>query len=192
MTIEKKHKRLNEIGYLALIAIGVAMSLVFAQKYSAISILVILVTLLMASWLIARFDLHDYLLMIMAFILPFSVELPITENINIFVPSEPLLALILFTLGWEVLKKPSILKELFAGESKWPLPLLLIFIISMIFSTMLAVSVKFSIINISYLIVFFLWQKLLIKERPDFFPKLLILFSLSQLVVLVFSFYQLS
>ncbi|HET6556315.1 MAG TPA: O-antigen ligase family protein, partial [Prolixibacteraceae bacterium] len=47
-----------------------------------------------------------------------------------------------------------------------------------------------SMISLSYLFVFFLWQKLLLKERPNLFPRLLFLFSLSQLLVLCYSIYQ--
>ena len=107
-------------------------------------------------------------------------------------PGEPMLAIMIFALGWEVLKKPSLLRELFSGESRWVIPLIASFAISLAFSSMLIVSVKFTIINLSYILVLFLWQKQLFKNRPEFFPKLLILFSLSHLVVLAFSVWQFS
>lgn len=192
MITEKLPSKLRGIISQGLMAIGVALLMAGTQKYNAISMAALLGILLLASWLIARFNLHHSFLMILAFILPFSVELPITAQIKILIPSEPMLAITIFALGWEALKKPSLLGELFAGESRWAIPLLLCFLITSVFSTMLSVSVKFSIINSGYILVFFLWQKLLFKDRPDLFPKLMVLFSLSQIVVLIFSFYQLS
>lgn len=168
------------------------MVVLYLQEYFVISIFAILVFITVNSWLVSRFNLHYYFLMVLAFVLPFSVEFSITDNVKIFMPSEPMLSIAIFALGWEILKKPSLLRELFAGESKWTIPLILSFAISVAFSSIILVSVKFSIINLSYILVFFLWQKLLFKDRPDFFPKLLLLFSLSQLMVLAFSFYQFS
>jgi len=170
----------------------IAIFLLYSQKYFAISILVVFIFFTLTSWLISRFSLQYYFLLVLAFILPFSIEVPISERVKINMPGEPMLVIAILTMGIEVLKKRALLHDLFSGESKWIVPLLSVFIISTLFSTMTMVSVKFSAINLGYILVFFLWQKLLFKERPDFFPKLLIMFSLSQLIVLAFSIYQFS
>ena len=168
----------------------IAIFLLYSQKYFAISILVVFIFFTLTSWLISRFSLQYYFLLVLAFILPFSIEVPISERVKINMPGEPMLVIAILTMGIEVLKKRALLHDLFSGESKWIVPLLSVFIISTLFSTMTMVSVKFSAINLGYILVFFLWQKLLFKERPDFFPKLLIMFSLSQLIVLAFSNFQ--
>jgi len=192
VTTGKLYKQSIEIFYLSLIAGIVAIALLFAQKSAVISIFPVLAFLTITSWLISRLNLHYYFLMVLAFTLPFSFEIPITGQVKIFLPGEPMLAIAIFTLGWEIVKKPLLLTQLFAGESRWAIPLLMSFLIATAFSSMLLVSVKFSIINLSYILVFFLWQKLLFKNRPDIFLKLLVLFSLSQLAVLAFSIYQFS
>lgn len=190
MTNEKPYRKQLEFLYLSALAFFVAILFLYAQTSAIASVLPVLIFLILASWLISQYKLHNYFLMVLAFALPFSVEIPVSDSVNMFIPGEPMLALAIFTLGWDMLRKPSHLRELFSGESKWIIPLLACFAISVAFSTMLMVSVKFSIINISYILVFFLWQKLLFKDRPGFFPKLLILFSLAQLVVLAFSVFQ--
>ena len=164
----------------------------YTQKSFVISGLTVLLFLALISWIISRFSLYYYFSLILAFILPLSIEFSITNSVKIFIPGEPMLAIAIFVLGWEVLKSPALLRELFSGESKWTIPFLFSFVVSLAFSSMHLVSVKFTIINLSYILVFFLWQKLLFKNRPEIFPKLLFLFSLSQLLVIAFSVYKFS
>jgi O-antigen ligase len=161
-----------------------------ATRFMTATALAVLLFMALCSWIIVYFRLHYYFLMAMAFVLPLSVEFSLSENIKLFTPGEPLIAIALFVLGWEVLRKPSLVYTLFSGESRWVIPLIICFIISLACSTMKIVSLKFSLITLSYLLVFFLWQKLLFKERPDLFPRLILLFSISQLLVLGYSVYQ--
>lgn len=192
MKTEKPYSKHLELLYLCALAVFVAIGLFCAQKSAIFFIFSVLTVLISTSWLISQYHLQYHFFMLLAVVLPFSIEFPLNDNFNINLPSEPMLVLALLILGWEVLKKPNLLRELFSGESKWAIPLLFSFIFTVFFSSMKVISLKFSILNLSYILVFFLWQKLLFKDRPDFFPKLLILFSLSQLVVIGFSIYQLS
>lgn len=178
--------------YLGALAILVASGIFIAQKFFFVSILLFAGALLLASLLISTFRLHYHFFMLLALALPFSIEFPVSENLKINMPSEPMLAMALFTLCWDILKKPALLRELFSGESKWAIPLLACFLIAICFSVRKVVSLKFSAVNLGYILVFLLWMKLFFKNRPDFFLKLLILFSLSQLIVLAFSVWQLS
>lgn len=186
------HNKPYGIIYICLITIIVAITILYTQKSLVIYVIAVLVSLTLISWIISRLKLKYYFFLILAFILPLSIEFSITDSIKIFIPGEPLLAIAIFVLGWEILKNPGLLRELFNGESKWIIPLIISFAISLIFSSMLMISVKFTIINLSYILVFFLWQKLLFKNRPEFFPKLLLLFSLSQLFVVAYSLYTFS
>lgn len=156
----------------------------------AATALTVLLFLTLSSWIIVYFRLHYYFMMAMAFVLPLSVELSISENLKLFLPGEPLIVIALFAMAWEMLRRPSLLGTLFSGESRWVIPLIISILISMAFSTMKIVSVKFTLINLSYLLVFYLWQKMLIKQQPDLFPRLVLLFSLSQLLVVGWSVYQ--
>jgi hypothetical protein len=192
VTTRKSFDKIIEFIFPGLIALVIAIVLLYSQKYFASSILVLFIFFALASWLISRFSLQYYFLLVLAFILPLSVEVPISDQMKINIPGEPMLAIAILIMGFEVLKKRPLFHDLFFGESKWTIPILSVFVISTLFSTMTMVSLKFSAINLGYILVFFLWQKLLFKERPDFFPKLLILFSLSQLFVLAFSIYQFS
>ncbi len=192
MTTEKLHSKPIEIIFLGLATILVAITILFSHKSFIIAAFAVVVFLALISWIISRLGFQYYFFLILALILPLSIEFSITDSVKLFIPGEPMLAIAIFVLGWEVLKKPSLIRELFSGESKWIIPFLFSFLISLAFSSMILVSAKFSIINFSYILVFFLWQKLLFKNRPEFFPKLILLFSISQLLVVAFSIYQFS
>jgi putative inorganic carbon (hco3(-)) transporter len=192
VTTQKPHSAYLEILYPFLIVIFVTAAILYAQKSFFFSLITVLGFIMLVSLFISRYKLQHYFLMILAFLLPLSVELPISDTVKIFIPGEPMLAIAIFTLGWDILRKPSRLLDLFSRESKWTIPLLFSFLFAAVSSTMVVVSVKFAVINLSYILVFFLWQKLLFKGRPEFFPKLLILFSLSHLLVLAFSLFHLA
>lgn len=168
----------------------VAALLAVAPLYLAASALAALMFLTLFSWIIVHLSLQIYLLMAMAFLLPFSIEIPLSENLKLFIPGEPLIVVALFTIGWEILYRPSLLRTLFSGESRWVIPLMISLLLSLAFSSMKVVSLKFTLISISYLLVFFLWMKVLLKVQPQLFPRLVLLFSLSQLIVVAWSVYQ--
>lgn len=186
----KAHSQSSPLLTDALAVVAVSALLVVAPVYLAVSAFAVLVFLSLFSWIIVHLKLQIYLVMVVAFLLPFSIEIPLTENLKLFIPGEPLVIMALFTMGWEILYRPSLLHTLFRGESKWVIPLMICLIYSMAFSSMRVVSVKYTLINISYLLVFFLWMKMFIKEQPDLFPRLVLLFSLSQLLVIAWSVYQ--
>jgi hypothetical protein len=108
-------------------------------------------------------------------------------------PGEPMLAIAIFVLGWEVLEKSRLYCASYSvAKANGQFHFILSFVISLAFSSMILVSAKFSIINLSYILVFFLWQKLLFKKGPEFFLQLILLFSISQLLVVAFSIYKFS
>jgi O-antigen ligase len=159
------------------------------QKNFYASQAAILVFLILLSWLVSRLQLHYYLMCFLAILLPFSFEFPITENLNINIPSEPLLAIAVFSIGWESIRRPGLLKEFFRKENIWVILFLLSFFITSAFSDLLWVSVKYTIVTTSYILVFYFWIQHLIREKTDFFPKLILLYSISVLIVLAFSIY---
>jgi O-antigen ligase len=64
------------------------------------------------------------------------------------------------------------------------------FAVTTFFSSMPIVSIKFSIVNVTYALVFFVWLKYLLFMKPGIFQRIMGLFSLSLIVVLVFSLIQ--
>lgn len=176
--------------YDSLIIIAVSLLILGSLKFMVFTALMVLIFLLLSSWLIVYFKLQSYFLMAMAILMPFSYEFPLTEDIKLLVPGEAMIIIAIFVLLWQVVLNPSLLKTLFGGESRWAMPLVFSFLISLAFSTMMMVSIKFTMICLAYLLIFFFWQRLLFKQYADLFPKLLLLFSLSQLIVLAYAVYQ--
>jgi putative inorganic carbon (hco3(-)) transporter len=147
--------------------------------------------LLAISWLISRFELQRYFLILLSFLLPFSYEYPLNGGETINMPTEPMLAIGAFSIGWDIVKKNILIKELFNHQVIWILFFLISFVIGTFFSTILWVSVKFSIVNLTYILIFFVWQKHLFKIHSNLFPILLSFYSLAFLMVLAKSIYQL-
>jgi putative inorganic carbon (hco3(-)) transporter len=176
-----------------LLPLLVATSFLLAQKWWIGGVAMMIVLSVMVSWLVSRYSLQVYFLMLLALLLPFSIETSLSDNLSINSPSEPMLAIAVFSIGWDVLRTPGHLGKLLGEESRWMIPLLWSFIISTCLSSIVWVSVKFSIVNITYIMVFFVWQKYYCKTNPNLFPKLWGLYSLSTLVVVgvaIYQFYQ--
>jgi len=192
VTTEKLYNKSFEIIFLSLTPVIVAITILYTQKSFFITVFAGMLFLTLISWIISRLHLHHYFFLILAFLLPFSFEFSITDSVKIFIPGEPMLAIAIFVLGWDMLRKPSLMRELFNGESKWIIPFLISFLVSLAFSSIMLVSAKYTIINLSYMLVFFLWFKLLFKNRPEFFPTLILVFSISHLLIIAFSVYQFS
>jgi Lipid A core - O-antigen ligase and related enzymes len=142
------------------------------------------------SWIISYYRLQVTLLKILVVLLPFSTELAIGDEFNVYFPSELLLAIIFCSLCWDFLRRPIKISEVSTQEDYWILPLVLAIAITTLFSTMLLVSVKFAIVSISYIAIFYIWQKHLFTNKPELFPQLLGLYSASAILVLVYSIIQ--
>lgn len=151
-----------------------------------------LLVLLTAGYLISRYELQYYLAIILALVLPFSVETMVTNTIKINLPGEPLLAIALFSLFWDFVKSPDFLKRLFKEESLWVIPLIVVYIITTITSTMWQISLKYTIVCVTYILVFYVWQKDLFKRHPNIFITLISLYSLSLIMIIAYSLYRYS
>jgi len=187
-------KRLNIpieilVDYLILPLMIVA-SLIFLQTQWLV--IIASLSIIILSFIISRFKLQLYLLLTIAVLLPFSFEFNISGDLNVNLPTEPLLGVAIFSIVFDILKQPKQLFKLFNKESLWVLPLLLCYIICTFTSTMKVVSIKFSIVNITYILVFLIWQKYLFKEQLNFFPKLITLYSLSILAIIIYGLYRFS
>lgn len=142
------------------------------------------------AWLIVRLKLVVYLLKLLAFFLPFSVELPLGSQAVFLFPGELLTGIAALTLFLEIVLHPSAFYKYFTGEIVYVIPLLLIFPASAFFSTMPVVSAKFVFINITYLIVFLILFKHEFSKHPQLFSQMITLYSLGFALVIAYATYR--
>lgn len=186
----RKHNVPGWVIYAVLIPLVLALALWVVLHY--VTGLFVFSFLLIAgiSWIISYYRQQITLLKILVVLLPLSTELAITDELNVYFPSEPLLAILFFSICWDFLRRPVPLSKLTTREDNWILSLVLSIVITTIFSSILWVSVKFAIVNISYIVIFYIWQKHLFNRKPDLFPKLIGLYSISMILVLAYSVIQ--
>ncbi len=147
-------------------------------------------TAFFAAYLIVRFRWETIMMKALAFMLPFSVELPFIAESMLRVPTEPFIALAAMVLVLHLMRNRAVWIRHPIKEFLWAVPLILIFAITTVFSPMRLVSVKFAFVNIIYLSVFYFLLILLSKESPRLFPRMLFLYGLGFLLVTAWSFYQ--
>ena len=70
------------------------------------------------------------------------------------------------------------------------MPLIAAYLFFAIFSEIPLVSLKFTLVVLTYIAIFFLWQKYHFKSQPYLFIKLMSLFSLSMIVIIFCSIWQ--
>ena len=131
--------------------------------------------------LITRLEL--FLLKVLVFCLPFSVELNISGESRILFPTEILIGLLAVLLAMDLLKNVSVLNMPFYREFLWTIPLIAAYLFFIVFSEIPYVSAKFSIVNIFYILVFFVLQVRLFKRDQNLFPQLLLIYSLGLVAV---------
>jgi putative inorganic carbon (hco3(-)) transporter len=171
----------------ALVAVG---GLLFVSLFPWMLIPLFGLVAFLLAWLVISLKWQAGFMKVLAFLLPFSVEIPIGAGSMLRVPTEPILAVALMVLLLEVARSPLKLKSGHWKEGFWLLPLLAVFVFTIPFSEMLMVSVKFSLVNILYILVFYVLLSGMFLKRPGLFPEMLILYSLGLGTVLLWSFIQ--
>lgn len=145
--------------------------------------------ILSIAWLIVRLNLQVYLVKLMAVLLPFSIELPLTSGIMLQFPGEILTGIAAVTVIIEIFLHPSSLKSYLSGEVRYVLPLIIIFCVSMLFSSIPLVSAKYTLISITYILVFLILLKKLFVTWPGLFRQLILLYSLSFSIIILYASY---
>ncbi len=171
---------------IALITFGVAQNNVVVIVFS-----LLLLTGLLA-WIIDTLNLQVVLLKTIAFTLPFSLEVSFIADSMIRIPGELLLLVGTWVLVFEVIRQP--LRELahpIYREFLWVMPLVSAFLITLPFSEKLWVSVKFSLVNVLYISVFFLLFARHFRKNGMLFGQLLLLYGAGFFIVGVWGLYQL-
>ncbi|MBW6479592.1 MAG: O-antigen ligase family protein [Bacteroidales bacterium] len=165
----------------------------FAAKNTIIMVIPLIIFMMgFLACFIVRLNLQVHLLKTIALLLPFSIELPFYMNSMIRFPGELFIGIAAMTLIIEILWQP--LKDItnsFHREFLWALPLLLAFLITIPFSEMLYVSVKFSFINILYISVFLIFLARHLRKNPGLFSRLLLLYGAGIIIVALSGFYRL-
>jgi putative inorganic carbon (hco3(-)) transporter len=165
--------------------------MVLSLKYPFVMLLGFAILAGVIAKLIIYFNMQVLLIKLIAFTLPFSVELNLYAGSMINVPAEPLLLISLVILFLEYLRSPQLsLVEPLSREYLWIVPLILIFILSIPFSQILLVSVKFSFINILYILVFFVYLSGILKKKPGLFHELILLYTTGVIVVIAWALYR--
>lgn len=145
---------------------------------------IMLVVIPLLAWFTVKSGLQLPLIKAMALLLPFSVEIPFYYGSMLRVPTEPLIAIALLVLILELIKSPqSWTGSFLRKEFLWALPLIAVFIITIPFSERLLVSLKFSFVNIVYLLVFYVFLSRYLHAHPTLFKKLITLYGIGFLLV---------
>lgn len=147
----------------------------------------------MLNWFTEKADLFHLqviLLVILAFTLPLSVEIQLSSDHKMFMPSEPVMILFVILVVISILQKRIRLSELITKEILIVAPFVIALIFSTAFSTMKLVSLKYTAVNLLYIISFFICLKFMIDRAPWLFKKLITLFTASFLLVCCLGVYR--
>lgn len=150
----------------------------------------LIAVLVLAAWFIVCFERQAQFMMLFVFLLPFSVEIPIMGDHMMLFPSEPILIFAALMFGFELLRKPLPIPGFIMREALFILPMAAAFILTIPFSTMWVVSLKFSAVNLLYIVVFFGYVGVLSTRNPGLLRRLLMIYSTGFFLVAVWSVYQ--
>lgn len=138
---------------------------------------------LITAWFISLFNWQVPLLKIIAFTLPFSMEVNVSGNVMMFLPSEILVGIAAMSILFEFIRKPHYIREFMSREARWVFPLALSYVIFAIPSALPVVSLKSAIVNLTYILVFFFMLSHLLRIHRDLFPQLMISYSTGLIAV---------
>ncbi len=185
---------INRYGILSvtfIVALVTAFFFAGSLLYPLLALIPGIILIFILAHLIVRFNLQAVLLKVMAFVLPFSVAVPLTEGSMIRVPGEPLVlvaAAVLFTeIAGGSFKK---LNDNLHREFLWLLPFAAAFLVTIPFSQILVVSVKFSFINLLYMLVFYIFVARQLRYDSNLFFQMILLYSMGMIVVVLWSLYR--
>ena len=141
------------------------------------------------AYVLVQRDLVPAYMKVIAFLLPFSTPLPFLEDSMLRMPTEPMIGLAVLILPLFLLKAQRLNKSLWK-EMFFVLPLIVLYLLSSLFSEMLVVSLKFSLVNIAYVLVFYVFFLHLFRQDARLFPDMVKLYGLGFVLVFLWSLYQ--
>lgn len=185
---------MNRIGLpvvlLGLLPLLVAVSVPIMTRFSFAWLAGILSVMALIAFVIVYMRWQPGFMKLFALLLPFSVETPVSGDSMMVLPSEPMLVLAALMLVIELLRKPASLPTIWRNEIWWILPLALAFILTLPFTQMGTVSLKYSAVNLLYMAVFFAYLSLLALRHPALLKQLFLLYAVGFLLVAAWSVYQ--
>ncbi len=145
---------------------------------------------LIGAWLIIRFEAVPILMKTIALLLPFSWEVPFIMDSMLRLPTEPLIVLSVMVLILDFLMHPGTWKGTPGRELLWLLPLVGALLFTIPFSGMPLVSVKFSMVNILYMLGFYVLIMRLSMKSPSLFPQMIFLYGMGVVLVMFWALFQ--
>lgn len=184
---------INRSGHIVpgiLIPLIIAALFAFMTSLGITAIGTFLIIALPVALTIMHFKLELQFTRLMAFMLPFSFEIPVTEGSMLRVPTEPMVIIASVILIAGYLKNPSRLKDGLHKKLLPAVPLITAFIITLPFSEMGLVSLKSSIVNITYILVFYIFLSIRFSEHPGLYRQLLMLYGMGFVLVMLWSVFR--
>ena len=187
-------KAINRYGILLVtFIVAMVVAIVFAGSllYPLLALITGAILVFVFARLIVRFNLQAALLKLMAFVLPFSVPVPLIDGSMIRVPGEPLALVAAAVLFIEIaggsFKR---LNDPLHKEFLWLVPFAAAFIVTTPFSQILVVSAKFSFINLLYMLVFYIFVARHLRYNSNLFFQMILLYSMGMIVVVLWSLHR--
>jgi putative inorganic carbon (hco3(-)) transporter len=159
-------------------------------KFPVSLFMIVVIVMLALAWLITYLDLQIVYMKTLVLFLPFANEIPITADSMLYLPTEPMLVLAAILFLIDLLRKPSPVPIRLFKELLWFAPLILAFLITVPFSANGIISIKFAVINLLYIIVFFLYLYHLSQKKPALPMQLMLIYTLGLVVVSCWAIYQ--
>ncbi|MFA6128300.1 MAG: O-antigen ligase family protein [Bacteroidales bacterium] len=147
----------------------------------------------MFNWLSEKIDLvrlQFLLLQLLALTLPFSFEISLQGDNKLLFPTEPLMIFVALVVVADLLIRPGSLGDLIPDKWWLVIPFAAALLIGSVFSEMKIVSVKFTSVNLLYILIFFFTLQRLLNRRPEFFVNLLSLYTAGFLVIGLLALYR--
>ncbi len=169
---------------------AIALAWLVASRMPLLAIPFIAASSVLLAYALVQRDLVPAYMKVIAFLLPFSTPLPFLEGSMIRLPTEPMIGLALIMLPLFLLKERTSPHTPLLKEILYVIPLFGVYLFSTFFSEMLVVSLKFSLVNIAYVLVFYVLLLHLFRKHTRLFPDMLKLYGMGFLLVFLWSLYQ--
>jgi putative inorganic carbon (hco3(-)) transporter len=164
---------------------------VFSLFRSDIALATLAIAGIGLAYIVSRFRLFALLFQAIALSLPFSVEAFLSEGNKAFVPSEALILLAALAFIWDFILSPRDLHiRSLLRDNLILLPLVLSIVLSLIVSSMPAVSLKSGVVSLSYLFVFLI---ILRRKQEDGYVsirQLIDVYAFGFLIVMAYGFWM--
>lgn len=169
---------------------SIALSWLLASWQPMLALPLMIAIAVFLAYMLVLCNLEPAYMKVIAFLLPFSAPLPFLEGSMIRVPTEPMIGLALIMLPLYLLKERNSPNKPLWKDIFFVLPLLALYVLTSFFSEMLVVSLKFSFVNIAYVLVFYVLLLHLFRKHTRLFSDMLKLYGMGFLLVFFWSLYQ--